>query len=71
MAFDADAFGSWGCRPQHYQPVLDLITTGKVQVAPFVSFHDLDDINNVLDAAHEGRLQARAVLCPPRQEDDA
>ena len=71
MAFDADAFGSWGCRPQYYTDVLDLIAAGKVNVEPFVAFHDLDDVNAVLDDAHAGRLQARAVLLPGKQEDRA
>ena len=69
MAFDADAFGSWGCRPQYYTDVLDLVTTGKVRIAPFVSFHALDEINSVLDQAHGGSLEARAVLIPGSLED--
>jgi 6-hydroxycyclohex-1-ene-1-carbonyl-CoA dehydrogenase len=69
MAFDADAFGSWGCRPQYYTNVLDLISTGKVRIDPFVSFHALDDINSILDQAHAGSLETRAVLIPGSLED--
>jgi 6-hydroxycyclohex-1-ene-1-carbonyl-CoA dehydrogenase len=68
MAFDADAFGSWGCRPQYYADVLDLIATGKVKVEPFVKFHPLADINAVLDKTRAGRLDARAVLLPAALE---
>ena len=64
MAFDADAFGSWGCRPQYYRDVLDLVSSGRIELKPFVSFHSLEDINEVLEEAHHGRLDTRAVLRP-------
>jgi 6-hydroxycyclohex-1-ene-1-carbonyl-CoA dehydrogenase len=64
MAFDADAFGSWACRPAHYPKVLDLIGAGKVQVKPFVTFRPLAAVNEVLETAHKGELSARAVLVP-------
>ena len=64
MAFDAEAFGSWGCSPRHYPPVLDLIAAGKIQVKPFVSFHPLSDLNRILEEAHHGALNTRAVLVP-------
>ena len=54
MAFDADAFGSWGCSPRHYPPVLDLIAEGRIQIKPFVTFEPLDSINEVLSGAHHG-----------------
>ena len=68
MAFDADAFGSWGCRPQYYTDVLDLIDAGSVKIEPFVSFHPLADINSVLDDARAGRMDTRAVLLPAALE---
>jgi 6-hydroxycyclohex-1-ene-1-carbonyl-CoA dehydrogenase len=64
MAFDADAFGSWGCSPRHYPAVLNLLREGKVQVRPFISSHSLADIHAVLDLAHAGRLETRPVLVP-------
>lgn len=66
MAFDAEAFGSWGCRPSHYPAVLDLIRQGKVRVKPFVSFHSLEQVNDILEQAHQGLLERRAVLVPER-----
>ena len=69
MAFDADAFGSWGCRPQYYTDVLELIAAGSVRIDPFVSFHALDDVNNILDQAHDGTLETRAVLVPGSLEN--
>jgi 6-hydroxycyclohex-1-ene-1-carbonyl-CoA dehydrogenase len=64
MAFDADAFGSWGCSPRHYPAVLGLIAEGRIQVQPFVARHPLSRINAVLEEAHRGRLPARPVLVP-------
>jgi 6-hydroxycyclohex-1-ene-1-carbonyl-CoA dehydrogenase len=64
MAFDADAFGSWGCSPRHYPAALELIRQGKVHVKPFVSFHPLSEVNDILEKAHQGALEHRAVLVP-------
>jgi 6-hydroxycyclohex-1-ene-1-carbonyl-CoA dehydrogenase len=64
MAFDADAFGSWACRPAHYLKVLDLIGQGKIRVKPFITFRPLAEVNDVLEAAHKGELSQRAVLVP-------
>jgi 6-hydroxycyclohex-1-ene-1-carbonyl-CoA dehydrogenase len=64
MAFDADAFGTWGCSPRHYPAVLDLITEGRIRVGPFVTRYPLSEINAVLEEAEAGRLQTRPVLAP-------
>ncbi len=64
MAFDAEAFGNWGCRPQLYPPALDLIREGKVQVQPFVHTFPLGEVNRVLRDVREHRLTARPILVP-------
>ena len=64
MAFDADAFGSWGCSPRHYPVVLDLIAEGRIQVKPFVTFEPLSKVNEVLEKAHRGGYKTRPVLVP-------
>jgi len=64
MAFDATAFGIWGCDAALYPEVLDLLEAGRVAVKPFIERHPLDDINQVLDAARAGKLEKRAVLTP-------
>ena len=64
MAFDATAFGNWGCRPQLYKPALDLIREGKVQVTPFVRRFPMDDINVVLDDSRAHKIPERPVLIP-------
>ncbi len=64
MAFDAQAFGNWGCRPQYYAPALDLIRQGKVQVKPFVKRFAMENINSVLEDARHHRITERPVLVP-------
>jgi 6-hydroxycyclohex-1-ene-1-carbonyl-CoA dehydrogenase len=64
MAFDAEMFGIWGCDPVLYTECLEWVAKGKIQVKPFVEKHSLDEINEVFEAAHHGKLQKRAVLVP-------
>ena len=64
MAFHARLLGNWGCPPEYYPAALDLVLDGKVQIAPFVEVHALDDINQVFDAVHRRAITRRAVLVP-------
>jgi 6-hydroxycyclohex-1-ene-1-carbonyl-CoA dehydrogenase len=64
MAFDATLRGNWGCDPELYPEVLEWIGAGRIKVSPFVERHELSEINAVLEAAHAGTLQKRAVLVP-------
>lgn len=48
MAFDARVFGNWGCLPEHYPALLDLIASGKILLEPFVETHPMSDINHLL-----------------------
>lgn len=64
MAFDATLRGNWGCDPALYPEILEWIGAGRVQVSPLVEKHPLDGINEVIEAAHAGSLQRRAVLVP-------
>jgi len=64
MAFDAVAVGNWGCLPEHYPAVLDLVLDGKVEVGAFVERVPMSKVNDTLDALHHGRLSKRPVLIP-------
>jgi 6-hydroxycyclohex-1-ene-1-carbonyl-CoA dehydrogenase len=64
MAFDAEMFGIWGCDPVLYPEVLDWIAEGRIKVRPYVEKHPLAEINDVLTAAHHGKLEKRAVMVP-------
>jgi 6-hydroxycyclohex-1-ene-1-carbonyl-CoA dehydrogenase len=64
MAYHARALGNWGCPPELYPAALELVLSGRVKVGPFVEQHPLDDINQVFEAVHHGKLKRRAVLVP-------
>jgi 6-hydroxycyclohex-1-ene-1-carbonyl-CoA dehydrogenase len=64
MALDATARGNWGCPPEHYPAVLDLVLSGKVKLAPFVEKRPLSSINEAFEEAHSGALSRRIILVP-------
>jgi len=64
MALNARALGNWGCLIQNYPAALELVLDGKVEIGPFVVERPLDEINAVLEDAHEHRMTRRAVLVP-------
>lgn len=64
MAFDAVAQGNWGADPLLYPEILRWIADGRIAVRPYVERHALSEVNEVLDAAHRGGLERRAVLVP-------
>ena len=61
MALDATAFGNWGCAPQHYPAVVDLVLGGRVRLTPFVEFHDLADGAALFES---GAHERRPILVP-------
>ncbi len=77
MALHARALGNWGCPPALYPAALDLVLTGRVQVAAFIEKRPLAEINAVFDAVHRGAIARRVVLVPspaqaiaPSQENE-
>lgn len=64
MAFDATAFGSWGCPPQRYPEAIELVTSGKVDLLPFTRKVPMADIEEVLDEAHGRSDPRRTILIP-------
>lgn len=64
MALDATAQGNWGCLPEHYAAVVDLVLTGKVQIEPFIERRPLATINETFEALHAHELHGRPVLIP-------
>jgi 6-hydroxycyclohex-1-ene-1-carbonyl-CoA dehydrogenase len=64
MAFHATARGNWGCLPQYYKPVLDLVLEDKVKISPFTKKFPLSEINEVFEAVHSRKIQQRPVLIP-------
>ncbi|MEZ5064888.1 MAG: 6-hydroxycyclohex-1-ene-1-carbonyl-CoA dehydrogenase [bacterium] len=66
MAFDAIAEGNWGCLPEHYPAIVDLVLAGKITLAPFVELRDLDRINETFADIHARRASRRVILVPER-----
>lgn len=64
MAFDATAEGTWGCLPEHFPAVLDLVLAGKVALAPFVEHRPLSTINETFEDLKAHRVAKRVVLVP-------
>jgi len=64
MAFDAQAIGTWGCKPELYPSILDLIETGAVDLAPFTEFQPLSRINTVFKDLLDHRQLNRPVMVP-------
>jgi len=64
MAFDATAQGNWGCLPEHYPAIVDLVLSGKIALKPFVERRPLSTINQTFEDMHEGRVNRRVILIP-------
>lgn len=64
MAFNATARGNWGCVPEYYRPVVDLILAGKMDLKPFVKTFPLDSINDVFENAHQRKYNQRPIMVP-------
>jgi len=65
MAFDAKAQGNWGCLPEHYPAILDLVAKGAIELGRFVEHHPMSALNDLLQQEHHAR---RPVLIPDFEE---
>ena len=64
MAFDATVRGTWGCLPEHYPAVLDLVLSGAVQLGEVTEQRRMSTINETFAALHRHELTRRPVLVP-------
>lgn len=64
MALDATARGNWGCLPEHYPAILELVLAGKVRLEPFVEQRPLSSINETFAAVHAHEVSRRVILVP-------
>ncbi|MBI4815492.1 MAG: 6-hydroxycyclohex-1-ene-1-carbonyl-CoA dehydrogenase [Deltaproteobacteria bacterium] len=64
MAFHATAQGNWGCLPEHFPQVLELVASGRVRVAPFVEERPMSRILETFNAIKDKTIKKRPVLIP-------
>jgi 6-hydroxycyclohex-1-ene-1-carbonyl-CoA dehydrogenase len=64
MAFDGEIIGTWGCLPEYYPKVLDLVLSEKIALAPFVQTRPMSTIAEAFEEAHQKSPDKRIVLVP-------
>lgn len=64
MAFDAKLIGTWGCKPELYPKVVDLVANDKLKIDKFVETFPLSKINEVFKNTLEHKYNKRSVLVP-------
>ena len=64
MAFDADVFGNWGCRPAYYPAVVEQVLSGKINLLDNIEEKPLDSINEIIPMAFDHKLEKRIIFIP-------
>ena len=64
MAFDAEIIGTWGCLPEYYPIVLDMVLSGKINMEEFVETRPMSSIVETFAEAHKTPPMKRIVLTP-------
>ncbi len=64
MAFDAEMIGTWGCLPEYYPIVLNMVLSGKINMEEFVEVRPMSTIAETFAEAHKTPPMKRIVLTP-------
>ena len=64
MAFDADMFGNWGCRPEYYPEVLEMVLRKEINILNTIEERPMDSINETIAQAMQHELEKRIVFIP-------
>ncbi len=64
MAFDAALIGTWGCKPELYPEVLELVESGKLNIAPFIRLFPMSRINEVFKNTLAHQYKKRSIMVP-------
>jgi 6-hydroxycyclohex-1-ene-1-carbonyl-CoA dehydrogenase len=64
MAFDARLIGTWGCKPELYPEVVELVASDKLRINEFVELFPLSSINEVFKNTLAHKYTKRSVLVP-------
>ena len=65
MAFDARIIGTWGCLPEYYPTVLDMILNKHIVIDPFVEVRPMSTIAATFEEIHRAGSPARRVVLKP------
>jgi len=65
MAFDAEVIGTWGCLPEYYPIVLDMVLSKKIVIDPFVDVRKMSTIAATFDEIHKAGSPAKRVVLTP------
>jgi len=60
MAFEAEIIGTWGCLPEYYPAVMDMVLANKIDIRPFVEVRPLSQIALGLRRSSQGRLSGES-----------
>lgn len=64
MAFDAKLIGTWGCKPELYPEVVQLVANDQLRIDRFVQEFPMSKINEVFRNTLEHKYTKRSVLVP-------
>ena len=64
MAFDAEVIGTWGCLPEYYPIVLDMVLNNRINIEEFVETRPMSTIVDPFAEAHKTPPMKRIVLTP-------
>lgn len=64
MAFDANLIGTWGCKPELYPEVVNLVANGKLKIGQFIQTFPMSEINEVFKNTLEHKYTKRSILVP-------
>jgi 6-hydroxycyclohex-1-ene-1-carbonyl-CoA dehydrogenase len=64
MAFDGEIIGTWGCLPEYYPIVLDMVLSKKINIEEFVEVRPMSSIAETFAQAHKSPPMKRIVLTP-------
>lgn len=64
MAFDAEILGTWGCLPEYYPIVLEMILKKRINIEAFVQTRPMSTIAATFEEAHKVSPDKRIILTP-------
>ncbi len=65
MAFDADILGTWGCLPEYYPIVLNMVLNGQIKLDAFVETRPMSSIVETFEEVHSKGAPAKRIVLTP------